>query len=341
MSARPPQEAAPPAPPAPDPPERGDEPPVRGGLLWAAAVLAAAIPLLAAAWVVAEVQGGERPPFLAEPGPAGPVPPTRAACDGTVRLAGSGSNLALTRALVDAWRRAPAPDGPPAGNSPPRAVVHDSIGSTGGVRAVRDAVVDLGLASRPLTPAETAAGLRAQPYARVPVVLAAHPDVPAEDLRPADIVALYAGRRRTWSDGQPIVVLQREHGDSSHRAVDAVVPGFQAANEAAWRSGRWRVLYSDRAMLNALANTPGAVGLSDAATVATADVPLRLLRVDGIAPDAAALRAGRWPFSKDLSFVHAGPPCPATAAFLAFVAGPGGQEVTRDLGALPLADPPP
>ena len=53
-------------------------------------------------------------------------------------------------------------------------------------------------------------------------------------------LAIYGGERTTWSDGSPIVVLQRERGDSSHRVVADKVPGFAEANEAAWERGAFR-----------------------------------------------------------------------------------------------------
>ncbi len=75
---------------------------------------------------------------------AGPAPSWAARRDavpivrprsGAVAIAGSGSNLPVTRALVEAYRR----EHPSA-----RLVVHESIGSTGGVRAVAEGAIDLG-----------------------------------------------------------------------------------------------------------------------------------------------------------------------------------------------------
>lgn len=302
-----------------------------GGLLWSLAVIVTLAPLVVSGWVVLDVQRGERPPFL--DGPSHPGPTARGAppaCgEGPLLLAGSGSNLALTRSLVRAWR---AHDPRHAG------VVHDSIGSTGGVRAVLDGAVDVGLVSRPLSDAERAAGVVAVPYARVPVVFAAHADVADDDLARAELLALYTGERTTWRDGRPAVVLQRESGDSSHRAVDRALPEFETVNAAAWGSGRWRVLYSDRSMQAALLNTQGAVGLLDLGAITAQDLPLRVLRVDGVRPSPEAVAEGRWPFFKDLAFaVRSGPLCPAARSFLEYVSSPDARDVVRALGYAPLA----
>jgi phosphate transport system substrate-binding protein len=310
-----------------------DEP--RGGTgsprLWGV-VAGALIALVGGgAATVRALEGGPRPPTsLGRAAPARPAAIARpAAATDAVDLAGSGSNVPLARALAKAFsERSPGT----------RIVVHESIGSTGGVRAARDGQVDLGLVSRPLGPEEQRLGLALVPHARVAVVVAAHPGVAEVDLAAADLVALYRGERARFRDGAPVVVLQRERGDSSHLAFGNGVPGFAQANDEAYRAGRWRVLYHDRTMQEALMATDGAIGLFDLGQIVTQNLPLRVLTVDGVAPTPEHVRSGRYRFVKDLAFVSSGAPRGAAAAFLAFVASPAGREVTRRAGYLPLPD---
>lgn len=248
---------------------------------------------------------------------------------GVVHLAGSGSNLPLTRALADAFH---------AGHPGLHVVVFDSIGSTGAVAATYDDVIDLGLVSRPLTDSEAALGLLAYPYARVPVVLAVNLGVPDESVTRADIVDIYAGRRRQWSDGSPIVVLQRERGDSSHQAVAEVLPAFAAANDDAYREGRWRIVDSDQAMQEALSITAGAVGLFDLGAIVLQRLPVKPLRVDEIAPSEASVQSGRYPFAKDLAFLSVEQPGGAAAEFLRFVEGELARRRMRASAYIPLPE---
>src|SRR5687768_2980829 len=120
--------------------------------------------------------------------PAVPSSPQRAADRaGPIALAGSGGNLPLTRALAEAFEaRTPGA----------RLVVQESIGSTGGVRAVAEGAIDVGLVSRSLRAAERGLGLETIPYARVAVVLATHPGVSDHGLTRADVLAVYDGRKR-------------------------------------------------------------------------------------------------------------------------------------------------
>jgi phosphate transport system substrate-binding protein len=248
---------------------------------------------------------------------------------GVVHLAGSGSNLPLTRALADAFQVV-RPD--------LHVVVFDSIGSTGGIQAAYDDVIDLGLVSRPLRPAEAALDLFVTPYARVPVVVAVNLGVPEDSITLDELLAIYAGERNTWSDGSPIVVLQRERGDSSHQAVSGALPGFEAVNEAAYQEARWRVVDSDQAMQEALSITAGAVGLFDLGAIVLQRLPVKPLHIDQIAPSEPSVQSRRYPFSKDLAFVAVDLPTGAVADLLDFIDGPQGRALMRASGYIPLPE---
>jgi len=300
----------------------------RSTVLWLA-VSASMLALLAvAAWVVVSDADQPLPPFLATVGPRLPAP-TPAPRDG-LRMAGSGSNLPITRALSSSFSLAESQ----------HAVVHASIGSGGGIQALLDGVIDIALVSRPLREGEREQGLVAIPYARVPVVVAVHSSVPDARITRAGLVEIFDGTRRTWSDGSRIVVLQRERGDSSHTAVDRVVPAFAEANEQAYLATRWRVLYRDDAMREALADTSGAIGLFGEGAIPSS-LPIKALAIDDVVPSPETVRSGAYPFYKDFAFVTRGPPAGQAAAFIAFVLSPAGRSIMAANGALPLSGPTP
>lgn len=246
---------------------------------------------------------------------------------GVLHLAGSGSNVPLTRALADAFvARDPAA----------HIVVYESIGSWGGVRAVYDDVVDLGLISRPLNDDEPT--LAVIPYARVPVVAAVNLGVPDVSISAQELVDIFAGRKTAWSDGSPIVVFQREPGDSSHRAVGEALPAFAAADAEAYRSKRWRVILHDRAMEEALAITPGAVGLLDSGVLSLGRLPLRALQIDSIAAGEASVQTRRYPFAKELAFVAVEEPSGLGAEFVRFAHSDDAHRLMYAHGYIPLPE---
>jgi phosphate transport system substrate-binding protein len=275
--------------------------------------------------IVIGLDDGPVPPFL-RPGMAKETDiESGRRNDGVIRITGSGSNLPTTRALASAF----ADDGRP------RPVVHPSIGSGGGIRALLDGVIDIALISRPLAGRERDLGLVAVPYARMPVVVAVNGDVPDREIPARDLVGIFGAQRRMWSDGSRIVVLQREQGDSSHGAVAAVVPGFAEANEAAYHDGRWRVLYHDTAMRDALVSTEGALGLHGSGDLPD-DGRFRALVIDGVEPSAENVASGAYPFTKELSFVTRGTPKGAAAELIDLAHSPRGQRIIIGLGAVPL-----
>ena len=307
------------------------ESPASLAALWIGVALVLIAALVIAALLLGGLLGTTREPFT-----AGEVPRdsplhlrSTARPPEVVHLAGSGSNIPLTRALAEAFEVA-RPD--------LHVVVFASIGSTGGVQAAYDDVIDLGLVSRPLRDSEAALGLHVVPYARVPVVVAVNLGVPDDSLEPADLVEIYAGRRSVWSDGTPIVVLQRERGDSSHQSVADAVPGFEAVNEAAYREQRWRVVDSDQAMQEALSITAGAIGVFDLGAIVLQRLPVKPMLIDGIAASEASVQSRRYPFSKDLAFVSVDQPAGAVADFLGFVDGEQGRRLMRASGYIPLPE---
>lgn len=290
-------------------------------LWWMVLAVVVSLVVLAAASVTM-LERGPVPPYVRGDVPR--VASVEPRAPDVLHLAGSGSNVPLTRALAEAFssRRGHG------------VVVHESIGSRGGIRAVYDGAIDLGLVSRALRP-EEAEGMVVQLYARSAVLVAVHASVPDGGITRNQLLDLYRGVQTVWSDGARVVVLQRERGDSSHRAVGEVVDGFAQANEAAYREGRYRVVYRDPDMREALATTRGSVGLYGVGEIPR-DVPLRALRVDGVAPSAETLADGRYPFSKELAFVSRGPLRGIARDFVAFVLSAEGQQIIRERGYMPI-----
>lgn len=307
------------------------ESPASLAALWLAVLVILAALAVAAVLLIRDIVGDTRPPYA-----AGEVPrdsplylrstPRPA---GVLHLAGAGSSIPLTRALADSFH-ARFPDA--------NVVVFDSIGDAGGVQAAYDDVIDLGLVSRPLGEHEAALGLFVTPYARVPIVAAVHLGVPDESVTLAELVEIYAGTRTAWSDGSPITVLQRPRGDPGQIAAAAASPAFAAANDAAYRESRWRVVDSDEAMQEALSITPGAVGLFDLGVIVLQRLPVRPLRIDDIAASEASVQSGRYPFAKDLAFVAVEEPAGLVAEFFRHIHGETGRRLMRGVGYTPLPE---
>lgn len=248
-----------------------------------------------------------------------------------ITVAGSGANLAAIRLLSRAFMA----------QRPGLTInVPDSIGSSGGIRAAVDGAIDLGLVSRPLRADEASLGLSVVPYARTGIVIGAHPTVTDDDVTFDDLVAIFRGTKTRWSDGRNIIVLTREPGDSSIEVLEARVPGFKEAYRDSQRANRWTMLTSDQEMNRILAKTAHALGLSDLGTIVTERLPIKPLRVNGVAPSTENIASGRYRLVKTLAFVVRPETLrPPAKAFMDFAGSREGQRLLAANGFLPAVRP--
>ncbi len=303
--------------------------------------LARTTPWLLSLGVIVVVVGGALAlVFAAERSPVPPLPTksstrvqrrstTDRSAVQTVHVAGSGSNVPLMRVLAKRFEQ---------GVSAVDVRVHESIGSTGGVQATRDGAVDIGLVSRPLRPDE-ARNIVVHPYARAPIAIATHVSVPDSNMRASHLLNIFSGRKRTWSDGQRIVPLYRERGDSGYRAVDRRLPKFRAARGKAKRTGRVPVLYTDQAVEQALMTIRGSVGLMDWGTIRLRQLPIRVMSIGGVGPSADSVRSGVYPFAREFAMVTPHESSEHAKKFIEFVLSDHGAQLIRDGGYVRLHRP--
>lgn len=286
--------------------------------------------------LVLEGCSGDAPPPLASwdraqesPPPRGAEPVHTAHPHGAIVLMGTGAMTPMVRELAKAFR-ATSLQGRDA-------LVEDSVGSSGGVRAAFDGAIDIALVARPLTAHERSLGLVALPVARSAVVLAAHQNLHRDGLTGQEYTDLVAGRR-TELDGQTIALLLRDRGESVNTAWERGDPSLTAAREAAYRANRGRVLYYDEAMVEALGTTPSSIGLTDFSLVASVRSlgSIKVLALEGRSPSVDAIVDGSWPRSRDLSFVYLPSRRDRVDAFVEFVRSEVGRQIIRAMHAAPL-----
>ncbi len=267
--------------------------------------------------------GDPAPPSVASPIVGTPL---ARPVDGIVHAAGSGAMVPLGRALAAAWA---------ARGGSPRLVVEASIGSAGGVRAAADGAVDVGLVSRALNDEERGLGLEEVPLGRDVILLAANPEAAFDRISSDDLCALYRGAHRLLADGGHAVLLLRDRGESANGVLDRAIPCMAGAREAALADGNLRVLYHDAAMVEAIASTPRALGVSNLGSLVASHAPLRTLALDGRRPSLEAVADGSWPLQRPLALVARRDRVERLRPLLAFIASDEGRAITRAAGYLP------
>jgi len=253
--------------------------------------------------------------------------PVPAAEQSPLVFAGGGSGVPIVRLLAEAFVRT-RPD--------VRIEVPASIGTGGGIRAAAEGAITVGLIARPLRDTEKGLGLSTLTYARTAVVIGAHPRVVDNNITAGELVDVYRGKKTRWRDGQEIIVLTREPGDSIIEVLQERVPGFSEAYAESQRAKRWTTLYSAQQMNEVLAKTPHAIGVSDMGVITSERWPIKVLNFNGVYPLPQYVTTGRYPLVRILAFVFRREGLPTGArAFIDFVRSKDGTRILRASGYLP------
>lgn len=272
------------------------------------------ISVLASGLVLQGCEGDPGPPKICRAAPIAQI-------EGQVlRLLGTEAMVPLARNLGYAWNKTLSGAGW-------KIVVEPSGGSMGGVRAVRDGVIDLGMISRSLTVEEISQGLSSTVVARSGVVLATHAVSPRHEIHREEIRQLYTGG--FIEDG---FLLLRNREDSANTALEQWFPELRELREQAYLQRQARVIFHDDSMREALVAAPEGIGLVDLGAVLNGSGLLRGLTIDGIQPSLEALRDGRWKALRELSFVYRTERTQHVQAFLRFVTSGEAQSVIEQSG---------
>lgn len=242
-------------------------------------------------------------------------------------IGGSGSNLALTGKLADRYM---------ALNPEVEVVIPSSMGSGGGIKKTAEGILNIGLVSRDINPAEEEYKLIKIPYARVAVVMAVNPGVKISGLTSEEIGAVYSGKIRNWrevgGEDAPIKVLTRELGDSSRIILNKHIRGFAAIKE----SPGGILFRTDQTMNEAIQSIPNSIGWTDMGVIRTEHLNVRPIAIDELVPMEEMVRNGKYPFIKELSFVVKGQPKGEAKKFIDFVMSWEGTKIIMENGYLPV-----
>lgn len=276
------------------------------------------------ALLVRDFVDAERPALSA----AMNLPPAaaRSTATGALSVAGSGSAVAPLREVVAACRRA---------GQTLDVQFEPAIGSGGGLRALRDGVIDAALVTRTLQAVDLQPTELKVTYAQAPVTFATRR---AEGQR-FDGRALLAALRAdkpSWPDGAPMAWLLREPGDSGHRVLSANNGDFAALEAQARRNPASQVFFHDRTMHAALLGAGDAVGVVDATAVRADGLPLRLLSWGDAASNAAAVATQAWPFVKPHTLVYHANAAQRLRPLLDCLGSAPGVAAFAQLGAAPV-----
>ena len=201
---------------------------------------------------------------------------------GSITMAGSTSMEKLANALSEVFME----------KYPNVSMQAEFTGSSAGIESVLAGSVDIGNSSRNLKDDEKSAGAVENIVAIDGIAVVADPANKVEDLTKDQLVSIYTGETKNWSevggDDQAIVVVGREAGSGTRGAFEELLDIADAcvyANE----------LDSTGAVMAKVASTPGAIGYVSLDVV---DDSVKALKLDGVDATEENIKAGNYALSR-------------------------------------------
>jgi phosphate transport system substrate-binding protein len=215
--------------------------------------------------------------------------------------------------------------------------VLSSIGTTGGIRAVRKDKIDIGLSNRLLGPEERSVEIIEEPYGRTAFIFGARDSNPAKGFTLAEIEEIYAGKRKNWPDGTPIRLVLRPVSDTFSVYLASINPGLKSASGKAHSIPGVFVGSTDQEAAVQIEKTPGSLGTTSSSLVAAEKRRIKALSVDGAAPTLSNVSTGKYPYAMTLSLVYKRDKYRgAVKDFIEFVFSRDGQKILSDNGHVTL-----
>lgn len=213
-------------------------------------------------------------------------------------------------------------------------VTVEFTGSEAGIAAVLGGSADIGNSSRVLKDDEKAAGAAENIVALDVIAVCVDPANPVEELTTKELAAVYRGDIVNWSEvggrDMPIVVVGREAGSGTRSVFESLLGLSDSCDYA-------NELDSNGAVTAKVLSTPGAVGY---VSLGSTEAPVRLLRLDGAAPDAENVRNGSYVFTRPFVMATAGEISEQSRllrSWFDFVLGEEGRSIAASAGLVPVS----
>lgn len=257
----------------------------------------------------------------------GGVTPT--VVSGQIQVGGAGSGMVALEAIAPSFEAA---------NPGAKVNFAASIGTDGGIKAVYAGTLPLGATARPPKEKEMAeTPVTYRKVARDALVFAVHPSVTVTSLTSQQLRDIYTGKVTNWSkvggNDLAIKVLVRPEDETPTGILRKEGAVFGPATVF----GPGAVLLARAEdMVEAILTTADAIGYTSLGAITMESKQFKTVMVDGVAPSAANVESGRYPYFMELGVVTKGEPTGLVKALLDFVGSNEGKAALREASYLPL-----
>ncbi len=205
-------------------------------------------------------------------------------------------------------------------------------GSGVGVQKVGEGLVDIGNAGRPLSEDEvTRYGLKSYAFAIDGVAVVVHPKNPVGSLTSVQVQEIFSGKITNWKAvggrDAAIHLFTRDEASGTREVFWEKLLKKGVVTDSA------NVVPSNGAMKSALTSDLDAIGY---VSIGHVDATVKAPTLDGVAPTQENARSGKYPVVRKLFMNTKGEAQGLTGAFVKYILGPDGKQMTAAAGYLPL-----
>ncbi|HOJ11546.1 MAG TPA: phosphate ABC transporter substrate-binding protein [Clostridiales bacterium] len=208
---------------------------------------------------------------------------------------------------------------------------YQGVGSSKGIKAVKDGTGDIGTSSRELKEEEKSWGLKEYVLAKDGIAIAINPGNQKNELTVDQITKIFKGEITNWKDiggkDRKIIVLSREAGSGTRGAFEELLKiEDQVVKEALVYDG-------NGPMKAAIASTEDAIGYISFGYM---DDSVKTLRIDGVEPTIENVLSGSYPLSRPFIIMTKGEAEGLAKSFIDFALDKEGQSIVKDEGYIPI-----
>jgi phosphate transport system substrate-binding protein len=248
-----------------------------------------------------------------------------ATAEESIRIGGTGGALGVMKLLSSEFKR----------EHPSISVaILPSMGSSGGIEAVRAGALEIGLSTMAMTGMEQ--DLAAYVFGRTPFVFAVSKTVPISGLTSREVIDIFAGKTVAWPDGAKIRIVLRPSSEYDSALLKNISEEMNEAVRHALSRRGMIVEVTDQENATALEKTPGAFGTITLAQILSEKRQIKPLLLDGLMPGRESLKGIRYPYFKTYYLVVRKNPDAAVRKFMDFIYSDRGRNILIQSGYEPI-----
>jgi len=179
-----------------------------------------------------------------------------------------------------------------------------SMGSSGGIKALKHKKIDLALTSRPLKANEITDSINYRHYASTPLVFVVARASTQKDISTEQVLKFYTGDIKHWPDGSVIRPILRPSSDSDTKLIVNTLIECKKCFYKAYQRRGVPIALTDQESADMVTSVPGALGTSTLALIRSEKKSIKPLSLNGVIASAESLDNHLYPMFKDLYLVY-------------------------------------